>query len=195
MQPLDLSRWVEDDKAPEGDNLAPATVSATLVPMAASTPYTKSADITVGMGTLKLVGTSTLPEDTLPLTDTFLNPYCQAITKESSVTTLGNKDYLENDEEYQAMVSKIIKVSKKHRQVLKNLSLERKATAFSLAQREVDLFYKKILQNYENKKQEQVTSPSDSGNTLRSLTAGDGMPPLRVTTVPFTPTQMLTTQT
>ena len=62
-------------KAPEEDNLASDTVSATPVPMASSMPYTESTDITEGMGTLKLVGTSTLAEDMLPSTDTFLNPF------------------------------------------------------------------------------------------------------------------------
>ena len=55
--------------------------------------------------------------------------------------------------EYQEMVSKLAKVSKKHRLVLKNWSLERKAMASAFARREVDVFYKKILQDYENKKQ------------------------------------------
>ena len=205
VQPLDLFEWVEDGKALEGNNLTLDTVSATPVPMAESTPYTELADITEGMGTLKLVGTSTLAEDTLPSTDTFLNPYCQAIIEESSVTTLGDKDHIENDKEYQAMVSKLIKVSKKHRLVLKNWSLERKVTACCLAQREVDLFYKKVLQDYENKKQslthgiemyenfyqEGFASPTDLGLTSRPLAAGDGMPSLRSTTAPSTPTQAL----
>ena len=144
-QPLDLFRWVGDDKVPGGDNLTSGTASATPVPMAASTPYTESADFTEGMETIKLVGISTLAEDTLTSANTFLNPYHQAITDESSVTTLGDKDHIENDEGYQETVSKLVKVSKKHRLVLKNWFLERKATASFLAQREVDLFYKKIL--------------------------------------------------
>ena len=105
------------------------------------------------MGTLKLVGTSTLAEDMLPSANTFLNPYCQAITDVSSVTTSGYKDHIDNDEEYLMTVSKLVKVSKKHKLVLKNWSLEGKATASTLAQREVDLFYRKTLQDYKNKKQ------------------------------------------
>ena len=58
------------------------TVGATPAPMAASNPYAKSADITEGMGTLKLIGISSLSEDMLPPANTFLNPYCQAIADE-----------------------------------------------------------------------------------------------------------------
>ena len=71
VRPLDLFGWVGDDMVPGGDNMTTDTTGAAPVPLAAFTPCIKSADITEGMGSFKLVGTSTLAEDILPPADKF----------------------------------------------------------------------------------------------------------------------------
>ena len=153
VQPLDFFGWVADEGAMGEDHLTSGTVGTTPIPRAAPTSYTEATGNEEEIGTTQRVGTLTLGEDMIPPLNMFLNPYCQAIADESSMTTFRDKDHIENDEEYQEMVSKLAKVSKKYRLVLKYWSLERKATASALARRVVDVFYKKILQDYENKKQ------------------------------------------
>ena len=206
VQSLDLFRWVADEGTMGEDHLTSGTIRTTPVLRAASTPNMEATGNEEEIGTTHGVGTSTLEEDTIPPPDTFLNPYHQAIADESSVTTLGDKDHIENDEEYQEMVSKLTKVSKKHRLVLKTWSLERKATSSLLAWRDVDLFYKKILQEYENKKQSQthsiemyknfyqaqVSSSTGSGHTTRTSDAAEERPLSTSIGAPSMPTQVVT---
>ena len=109
------------------------TVGTTPIPRAASTPIYGGDREGVRKWNYLNNWSSTLGEDVIPPLDTFLNPNHQTIADETSVTTLGDKDHIDNDEEYQEMVPKLAKVSKKHRLVLKNWSLERKATASALA--------------------------------------------------------------
>ena len=200
VQPLDLFGWIANEGAMGEDHLTSGTVGTNPMPRAASTPNTEATGNEEGIGTTQRMGTSTLGEDMIPPLDMFLNPCHQAIADESSVTTLGDKDHIEN-KEYQEMVSKLAKVSKKHRLVLKNWSLERKKTASALARREVDVFYKKILQDYEKKKQslthaiemyenfyqEHVTSPMDMTQSSKSSTAEEAKLHPSSTSPPFVP--------
>ena len=80
-------------------------------------------------------------------------PLREAIEEVSSTSTLIEGEDITMEQDYEATVQKLAKVNHKYMMVMQNWSLERRSANSVEAQKEVDIFYKKIIDRYIKKKQ------------------------------------------
>ena len=76
-----------------------------------------------------------------------------AIEEVSSTSTLIEGEDITTEQDYEATVQKLAKVSHKYALVMQNWSLERRSANSVEAQKGVEIFYKKIIHRYIKKKQ------------------------------------------
>ena len=160
VTPLNLYGW---EAAPPSSrnvngnllgNLSTPTPMATSTPVVADNAHTQEPP----QGTTHAQRTESWEAScqtvrTTPPGATEAYPLRAAIEEVSSTSTLIEGEDITTEQDYEATVQKLAKVNHKYVLVMQNWSLERRSANSVEAQKEVDIFYKKIIDRYIKKKQ------------------------------------------